>query len=255
MDYGELIVAAGAGALAGALGFLTSRLLGQSLKLNTQVQRAMIIGVVVGLATSAAQCAPLSQWVNLELGLKSPLELYMAAEGKRLLRDPRFQEAAKGKDAYEFNVLASRLAGQGIQYLDEPQLDAWLRIRLALAAQSQHVCSGLWKGSLSSDDIAAALSALPASEIKAWSKLSIDASLRALEETNPGARDQQTLDEGLADILSKLPPMEQVRAREDFKLKSLDAARACELMLLVLRGSQTLPAGLKYPFLRALSQV
>jgi hypothetical protein len=255
MDYGKLIVAAVVGGLAGALGFLIGRVFKQSLQLSTHVQQAIVIGVVVGVSSSVSQCEPLTERVNLELGLKSALEVHMAKEGKRLLRDPRFQAATKDKDAYEHSVLAARLAGQGIALLDEPELDAWHRIRLRLAEQSQGVCAGLWKGSLSSENINAALSALPESEVLAWSRLSIDASLRALDDDATVVRDQQTLDEGLNEILSALPPMEQVRAREDMKQKNITDARACELMLLVLRGSQTLPLPLKYPFLRALSQV
>jgi hypothetical protein len=255
MDAGALIVAGVAGGVAGVVGLLAQLLVRRAgLSAKSKLQQGIALGLAAGVAAGAAQYRPLTDWTNVLLGFKSKFEVVMVSEAQALRASPKFRALVEGKTAAEAHDLGAALSARGLQYLDASDVEVLARIKLVLAEASPEVCAGMWTGSLNGSAVTAALSTLSDDEMKAWARITTTASLRALDNDKPPAVDQEALGAGLEQILQLLPAADRQRASFDMSRQDLDDARACELMKLVLRESQKLPADARMRFLRALTQ-
>jgi hypothetical protein len=255
MDAGELIVAASAGALGGALGAgfwaLAKRRGGPGMMRAALVATVVLI---IAMGTAATRQTALLDAVNEQLGLESRLEAMTHAGGRRLLASAKYRALVHGKSSTETMLIGAQTSARGIAFLDEPSLDEWVRIRTQLAERSVLVCAGLWTGALDPDTIQRALSELPERDMQAWVDLTIDASLRAVEASGEAPADAHAAIAGLEKVIAALPEGERDAVRADLSQQGLPIERACKLMKIVHAGIPALPKDLRYRFVRALAR-
>jgi hypothetical protein len=219
--------------------------------------RAAAIAVAIGLAAAgglAGNRQGASEWLNVSLGLRSRLDVIVADEYQSLVSHPKFREATRGKSPAEVRALAATLTAAGFQYLELPDLQEWARIKLQMAERSPALCAGMWRGRQDPALGARTLGELAEPDLRAWARLSSQASRHALDGVpSPPVRENARF-KGLEHIVSKLSDGDRQAALTDMGRAEVSDERACELMRLVLQGSRDLPADLQREFLRELTR-
>jgi hypothetical protein len=259
MDWGNVIAGAYLGAVIVPSVMLLARLLWPTANAAAAKRRqAWAIGIGAGLAgglIATLGTFGLDDYVDRVLRLKSPLELVAKSESRRLMAHPRFQEVVKGKSAVEARAFGSKLANDGLQFLDLPRLDRWSAIRLDVAERSQPLCAQMWKGGIDPELLMDTLGQLPEDEIHEWVKISVDGSIRALDQVVPEPVDPSALPEGLSRIVNSLPADEAAVVKHEMASpQSLSDDRACKLLILVFERAPQLPDTIRRDFYRGIAK-
>ena len=172
------------------------------------------------------------------------------------------REAWPGNDAAGL-AAAERLKRAGLSKLGAADIIVANEVKLRMASVSSDLCTQMWTGSDQGRraEVFRALSKLTDNENREWQRISVNATILALEAgTEQSPMDENALRAGFQRIGEALGPAEAERYWTAFDATvewvekggpKVDDADACFMTLTILRGSATLEEPLRTRFWRA----
>lgn len=171
--------------------------------------------------------------------------------------DPVIQErSAQSKlgatTSAQTRLLARQLAVSSVPYLGPRDLELWAELRKRVALSSPAACAKLWKGA-DETFIGESVAALGEETLKAYTELlsrgfALRLERRPLPPGAPGA-----VERGFAAATASLGEADRAAFEADVRRPDVTDTRACELLLALSRGVETLDVGARTDFHRALS--
>lgn len=161
MDYYSIAVGALAGGIGGAF---IGRFAYKDKKIKSKL--GLVFGLVLfSVVNTVGKMDFVKDPVMSLFDSNYRVKSLVTKELKALMQDKRVLDKLKTMNAQEGALYGRSLSKNGISKFNGEDLFLWNRLRLKLASTSDKVCSGLWTGKITEDNIYTALSSLSPKDI------------------------------------------------------------------------------------------
>lgn len=248
MPYNMILFAGIGAAIGGVLGhFISNRLKGET---------ARLVGMLAPVVVAAIIGAIGGSFIPEKTVEKTPFETASQKHVQKILDNPKFMEAIKGKSAAEITAFSQEKTRLGIKRLSFPELQEWNSLRSMLAENDAILCATFWTGKgLTQDTLVSALNKMPEEKVDAWFRISMTAANMEINESPVEMPDSNVaLAGGFKHILDNLNPTDKERF-EKIMNGGVEAQDddACWAAKILFKDITKMDAQLQEAFLRTLA--
>jgi hypothetical protein len=187
-----------------------------------------------------------------QLPQSSPFEVALDRALAPVIDERAAQTKLGASTSTQTRLMARQLALSSVPYLGPRDLELWAELRKRVALASPAACARLWKGA-EETFIGSSVAALGADSLTAYTEMlsrgfALRLERRPLPSSAPGA-----LERGIAAAAASLGEEERAAFEADVRRPDVSDERACELLLTLSRGVETLDVGGRTDFYRVLA--